>query len=253
MPSEIKTPLSGAELLQLKVESGGNKLVTTQSIADLGGGGVSFGTDQQIPYMNATGDDYDYAGTLLFDDASSLLTLGDGTGSPELRIDKDGASEAYINFYSDSGANSYIRTSTLENLELSSGSTQITFKIGGSDRFRVTDTELGSGFGTGGSIKRTGSSATIPYVYQQQDANTGVGSPGSDQLSLIAGGVNILEIGAGEAQLSDQVVFKAGTFTATQASALTPADADFIYVTDTDGTFTSIGFWGYENGSWVKL
>jgi hypothetical protein len=48
-------------------------------------------------------------------------------------------------------------------------------------------------------------------------------------------------------------VFKAGKFTATEASALTPADADFIYVTSTNGTFTSVGFWGYENGTWVKL
>jgi len=42
-------------------------------------------------------------------------------------------------------------------------------------------------------------------------------------------------------------------FTATQASSISPLDGDIIYVTDTNGTFTSIGFWGYENGSWVKL
>jgi lysophospholipase L1-like esterase len=48
-------------------------------------------------------------------------------------------------------------------------------------------------------------------------------------------------------------VFKAGQFTAIEASALTPANGDFIYVTSTDATFTSIGFWGYENGTWTKL
>jgi len=42
--------------------------------------------------------------------------------------------------------------------------------------------------------------------------------------------------------------------TATQGSAISsPADALLIYVTDTNGTFTSIGFWGRENGVWVKL
>lgn len=44
-----------------------------------------------------------------------------------------------------------------------------------------------------------------------------------------------------------------GKFTATEASALTPEDADLIYVTDTDATFTSVGVWAYENGSWIKL
>lgn len=41
--------------------------------------------------------------------------------------------------------------------------------------------------------------------------------------------------------------------TATQASAITPVNGLIIYSTDTNGTFTSIGFWGYENGAWVKL
>jgi hypothetical protein len=39
----------------------------------------------------------------------------------------------------------------------------------------------------------------------------------------------------------------------TQAGALSPSDGMIIYVTDTDGTFTSVGFWGRENGAWVKL
>lgn len=42
-------------------------------------------------------------------------------------------------------------------------------------------------------------------------------------------------------------------YTATEASALTPSNGDLIYVTSTDATFTSVGFWGYENGSWSKL
>ncbi|MGL4186059.1 MAG: hypothetical protein ACRCR4_09805, partial [Thiotrichaceae bacterium] len=42
--------------------------------------------------------------------------------------------------------------------------------------------------------------------------------------------------------------------TATQASAIgTPADGNILYVTDTNATFTSVGFWGRENGAWVKL
>jgi hypothetical protein len=41
--------------------------------------------------------------------------------------------------------------------------------------------------------------------------------------------------------------------TSTEASAITPVNGLCLYVTDTNGTFTSIGFWGYEGGTWVKL
>jgi hypothetical protein len=40
--------------------------------------------------------------------------------------------------------------------------------------------------------------------------------------------------------------------TATEASALTPTNGHLIYVTSTNGTFTSVGFWGYD-GSWKKI
>lgn len=41
--------------------------------------------------------------------------------------------------------------------------------------------------------------------------------------------------------------------TSTQASAITGVDGLTLYVTDTNGTFTSVGFWGYENAAWTKL
>jgi hypothetical protein len=41
--------------------------------------------------------------------------------------------------------------------------------------------------------------------------------------------------------------------TATAASAITAADGMIVYVTNTDATFTSVGFWARENGVWVKL
>jgi len=42
-------------------------------------------------------------------------------------------------------------------------------------------------------------------------------------------------------------------FTAAEIASMTPLDGDIVYSTDTDATITSIGFWGRENGSWVKL
>jgi hypothetical protein len=52
-------------------------------------------------------------------------------------------------------------------------------------------------------------------------------------------------IGHGYAQLTP--------ITATAASAITPAEGQIVIVSDTNGTFTSIGFWGYSNGSWAKF
>jgi hypothetical protein len=33
---------------------------------------------------------------------------------------------------------------------------------------------------------------------------------------------------------------------------LTPTNGYMVYVSDTNVTFTAVGFWGYENGAWVK-
>jgi len=42
--------------------------------------------------------------------------------------------------------------------------------------------------------------------------------------------------------------------TATQGSAISsPAEGLLIYVTDTNGTFTAKGWWGYDGAAWQKL
>jgi hypothetical protein len=42
--------------------------------------------------------------------------------------------------------------------------------------------------------------------------------------------------------------------TATQASAISsPADGLIVYVTDTNGTFLAVGFWGRVSGTWTKM
>lgn len=46
---------------------------------------------------------------------------------------------------------------------------------------------------------------------------------------------------------------KQGGITAANASAMTPENGMTAYLIDTDATFTSVGFWGYENGSWKKF
>ena len=46
--------------------------------------------------------------------------------------------------------------------------------------------------------------------------------------------------------------FKLPVMTSTQASTITASAGFMVYVTDTNGTFTSVGFWGYTT-SWQKL
>lgn len=41
--------------------------------------------------------------------------------------------------------------------------------------------------------------------------------------------------------------------TDTQATAITPINGMMLYVTTIGGVFISKGFWGYEEGVWVKL
>lgn len=60
----------------------------------------------------------------------------------------------------------------------------------------------------------------------------------------VDGGLNVVST-------TDAIVLP--RMTATQASALSVLNGQIIYVTDTNGTFTSAGFWGYEESSWVKL
>jgi hypothetical protein len=46
---------------------------------------------------------------------------------------------------------------------------------------------------------------------------------------------------------------KVRPMTVTEAGALTPAEGMLVFVSNTNGTFTSIGLWDYENGAWHKL
>jgi hypothetical protein len=41
--------------------------------------------------------------------------------------------------------------------------------------------------------------------------------------------------------------------TATAASAITASDGMIVYVNTTDATFTAVGFWKRENGTWIKF
>ena len=58
---------------QLKTPVNDNDLVNKKYVDDHAGGGCSFGTDNQIPYTNAAGDDFDYSSVLTFDETDLKL------------------------------------------------------------------------------------------------------------------------------------------------------------------------------------
>lgn len=69
-----------------------------------------------------------------------------------------------------------------------------------------------------------------------------------------------IEINLGVPQLNSDAGLNVveGTFVvprhnAVVASTFNLVNGTMIYVTSTNGTFTSVGFWGVENGAWVKL
>ena len=77
-------------------------------------------------------------------------------------------------------------------------------------------------------------------------------------------GFNILNEGCkiGSGNLNPSAVFQVSSITkgfllepmtATEASAITPVEGLELNVSNTNGTFTSIGKWQYIGGSWIKL
>ena len=78
----------------------------------------------------------------------------------------------------------------------------------------------------------------------QLNTSASLNSPDA-QTQLIAsdGIINISTVGA----------IKGNPITATAASALTPAESDVVFVSDTNGTFTSIGYWQYKNSAWAAM
>jgi hypothetical protein len=134
---------------------------------------------------------------------------------------------------------------------------------------------LGSASGSAGTSgvsyaiwgNHTGTAAVSKYggYFDSSGANgTNIGgyfravSAGTNYALVTAGG----NIGFGTVTPSAQALVEMASttqallimrMTSTQASAITPANGMMLYSTDTNGTFTSVGFWGYENGAWVKL
>jgi hypothetical protein len=102
------------------------------------------------------------------------------------------------------------------------------------------------------------------------NANTSFGTDGSNNMYFkvfggskqIIANANGVSIGANTTPAASAVLDVVSTtggllpprMTATQASAIsTPAQGLLLFVSDTNGTFTSVGWWGYNGSTWEKL
>jgi len=70
----------------------------------------------------------------------------------------------------------------------------IRFVLSGSQRWFMDLTAFGSGGTRGGKLWRDGASTTQPFVYPNGDTNTGMGSAGADEISIITGGVEAIKV-----------------------------------------------------------
>lgn len=113
--------------------------------------------------------------------------------------------------------------------------------------------------GSGGFIpaneRSIGTNGFIPVASGTDFAASSIQEDGSQILSSKKVEVNS-GVAEDVAQAGLNVVtgtFMLPRYTATAASALAVFDGTVIYVTSTDGTFTSVGVWAVENSVWVKL
>jgi len=119
----------------------------------------------------------------------------------------------------------------------------------GAAKWQASEHWIGSVSSTGGLIKQTGMNSTTPsFVPAGNDLNTGIGSAGADQLSLIAGGSEVMRLSTvTEVYTNLQVSNAAGAKLLNEAATSTNptllsnrADAD-----------TGIGWAGADTGSLI--
>ena len=91
-----------------------------------------------------------------------------------------------------------------------------------------------------GDFQMSGDNETYVFYMNAGTENVGIGT--NNPSSSAALEVNSTSKG-----------FRIAPMTAAQASAITPSEGLMVFTSDTDATFTSVGFWGYESGSWNKL
>ncbi len=85
-----------------------------------------------------------------------------------------------------------------------------------------------------------------PLINNDYIQNIAINNTSLRKLSFTVGGSE-------RAHIKSNGVFNITPMTAVTASAITPAEGDIVFVSTTDATFLTVGFWGYQGGIWVKM
>jgi hypothetical protein len=141
-------------------------------------------------------------------------------------------------------------------------------RIGANIQFNLTTgTNIVNNYAAQSIINNTGGTNTIRGFYYNPTVTSLTGTThiafqnttGNNLFGTTSGSVGIgANTSIAESAILDITSTTQGLLlprmTATQASAIaTPADGLLVYVTDTNGTFTSVGFWGRLAGVWTAL
>jgi hypothetical protein len=223
----------------------------------------------------------DYTSTVVFDqNYSNTINNSNSATNLTVRIDKNGTfntgdvraifsqarndGSGSINYLYGSESMTYlIGNSTITNAFAVSARAQMQLgtitNYGGVD---VSFQELGGGTITNmiGVLVRTptnvtGGTITNTYGVLVQDNTLGTNDYGFVSAGQASNGFGTTtpSVNAILDLQSTTKAFKLPRMTVAQAGALTAEDSMQIYVTDTDGTFPTIGAYSRENGTWVKL
>jgi len=174
------TPDNDDALVQVLVRDPADEgKIHYRTAASLGGGGT-FGTDQQIPFMNLAGTDFDYDVGFQYDDANQLLTIGDAVASPEIRFNKDETGTSTLGFYKEGVLSSSIIENASEQLQIVSGSATVLMSGG----WNMTNNKISGTIGNSAAIKRGGASLTVPIFHNSTNGDAGVSMTGENVILI---------------------------------------------------------------------
>lgn len=148
------------------------------------GSSPTYGTDNQLPIMNAGGTDFEYTADWTYDNPAATLKMNSSTDA----------------------ATSYFYMGTDDFIQKNTGG--FDFAIGGVEYWWLRTNALQSSNSAGGYILQSGGSLTTPIYSRSNDTNTGVGMDAADAISLIANGQAMItakdEGGASKIYIGDE-------------------------------------------------
>jgi len=130
--------------------------------------------------------------------------------------------------------------------------------VAGTQRFRINSNYFEGVSASQASMYRNTPSATVPGFTFNADYDTGIGSNAADQLSLIAGGVEMLRLVETGVATTDQIIIgPAGVIGSAAAPTLAFGDGDTGFYENADDTIyistAGTARWGITSGAFASL